>query len=39
MLNRSDKAVADVVGAALSGFTVKEITTLRKQLRQLAEAV
>jgi DNA-binding MarR family transcriptional regulator len=39
MLNRSDKAVADVVGAALSGFTVKEITTLRTQLRQLAETL
>jgi hypothetical protein len=39
MLNRSDKAVADVVGAALSGFTVKEITTLRTQLRQLADVL
>ena len=39
MLNRSDKAVADVVGAALSGFTVKEVTTLRTQLRQLAQTL
>jgi DNA-binding MarR family transcriptional regulator len=39
ILSRSDKAVADVMGAALSGFTVKEISTLRTQLRQMAEAL
>ncbi len=38
MLGRCDKIVAEVMGAALSGFTVDEIATLRKQLRQLAEA-
>ena len=39
MLSRSDKAVADVVGAGLSGFTDKEIATLRTQLRQFAETL
>jgi DNA-binding MarR family transcriptional regulator len=37
MLSKSDKTVSDVVGAALSGFTVKEIATLRTQLGQFAE--
>jgi DNA-binding MarR family transcriptional regulator len=39
MLTRSDKTVAAVMGGALAGFTDKEIATLRKQLRQLAEAL
>jgi len=39
VLTRCDKTVADVVGAALSGFTVKDVATLRKQLRQLADAL
>jgi DNA-binding MarR family transcriptional regulator len=39
MLSRCDKTVGDVVGVALSGLTDNEIATLRKQLRQLADAL